>query len=208
MGKFYLETTNPDPETDLKVRYELHATSEISVTVPSSTTNYTIEKGDDVTDNVVVKNRKATLSGIVTDVSQSGFSVIGSIVDLLTKKSSVDDKAGPVEQYIEQLNERINNKETFSIYFSGILLPLHDCVITSFKYSKTNKYGGESWLISLSAQQIRYADRAKFVQEPTDDWKALVEKEKVEGGNKAPTREERIAANRNKGLLTAINNPQ
>lgn len=187
MGKFFLQTMELDPDSKKYVRYELHATSDIKVSTPSTTTNYPIEDGSSVTDNIVVQNKTLSLSGILTDVSTTDDTIVGGIVSALKSLVTGEEKndVQGVDTYIKELQARIDNKETFGVHFSKRLYAVRDCVITNFRYSKTNKYGGEAWLINIDLKQIRWANRAEFVLEPAEDWANLAEKAKEEGGSTA-----------------------
>jgi hypothetical protein len=174
MGKFYLQTSEVDRNTGDYVLYELHATTNISIAMTSTLTTYPIESGADVADNIVVKNKKIDLSGIVTDVSQAGTTVSGSTTDLLTSQAQDGNQIRSVEHYIEELKKRIDNKETFTVHFSNVLKPIRNCVITNFTYNKTNTLGGEAWMIKISLSEARFANRARFVAEPALDWQPLL----------------------------------
>lgn len=178
MGKFYIETSSSSVASGQKVIYELSATTDIRVKNGSKLTQYPAENGQSLVDNIVVDSSIISLSGIITDVS---FSDVVKYQDGVP----VGNGAEAVEKYIEQINARIKNREVFTFYFSNVLKPLRNCVITSFEYSKDNTLGGESWKVSISAQQVRFARRAQFVQEPAVVWKELTEKNKQGSGNKS-----------------------
>jgi len=168
-GKFYIKSE------DNELIYELSATTDIAISVPSKVSAYAIEDGSTVTDNIITKNETLSMSGIVTDVSQSsGLSPIGALIDVITQQEQGDSDIEEVEDYIRTLSLAISNKETFSVHFSDKLAYIPNCVITNFTYKKTNTLGGEAWLVSLSLKAIRIAKRAGRTGQPNDDFKTLV----------------------------------
>lgn len=169
MGKFFIQ-----PKGELDIFFELNATTDISISHASRVTSYPVESGANASDNVVIEPVKIELSGVLTDVKQAGF--VG-----LTR-SSQDYKKHP-EEYIKNLEDRVNNKELFTLYATDSLRPIDNVVVTSFKVRKDNKLGGNSWSVSLSLQQVRKASRAQVDVVVDDEFSNLLAGKTTSGAN-------------------------
>jgi len=179
MGKFYIETS----EVGLSGKYmifELSATTDISVAISNSLSQYPIEDGTLLTDHVIESPKIISFSGIVTDVASLSVNTGSDKQPFRT-----DTQADLVKQYIETLEQKIADRETFSIYFSNILKPVKNCFITRFSFSKNNTLGGEAWEISLEATRVRQAKRAEFVYVPNVNFRALLAQPKKAASTKA-----------------------
>lgn len=179
MGKFYLETSEVG-STGQYMIFEMSATTDIAVSISNSLSQYPIEDGSLLTDHVIESPKTISLSGIITDVASLSINT-GSEKQPFRTDTQVD----AVRQYIEILEQKINDRETFSVYFSNILKPVKDCFITRFSFSKNNTLGGEAWLLQLELTRVRIAQRAQFVYKPDVNWRALLAQPKKAASNKA-----------------------
>lgn len=185
MGTFYIETSPSSVASGQKVIYELSATTDITIKKGSKITSYPIQSGRQFVDNIVVDDGSISISGIITDVSFSDASTYAASDGSQLKGTGAE----LVEKYIEQIKSRIDNREVFTFYFSSVLKPLNDCVITNFTYSKDNTLGNESWKITIDAQPIRFGKRAQYVVEPAVAWESLTAPKKQGSGNKSTVSE-------------------
>ncbi len=183
MANFYLQ-----PQSDIMSLYELHATTDISVSFASEVTSYPIEDGSDVTDNVVLSAIEVSFQGILTDVKQEGSLLsIDTVKNLLT--SQKDEAAIKAKaEYIEDLRRLQKEKEIFLVYFSGDndgeLSDLELAILTQFDISKTAEIGS-SWEVSVTLQEIRVATRAQVDAQPSADFSALLAANKKGAGSSA-----------------------
>jgi len=178
MGKFYIETSEVGVSGKYMI-FEMSATTDVAVAISNSLSQYPIEDGTILTDHVVESPKVITLSGIITDIASITVNVGNNKQPFRT-----DMQVELVREYIETLEQKIADRETFSIYFSNILKPVTNCFITRFSFSKNNTLGGESWEISLEATKIRQAVRAEFVYAPNVDFRALLAQPKKAASTK------------------------
>ena len=168
MASFYLQ-----PLSDINSLYELHATTDISVSFGSSVTSYPIEDGADVTDNVVLEPIVVSFQGILTDVSQaSSLLSVDQIINRLTSQKDEAAIKSKVE-YIENLRTLQRDKELFLVYFSGDndgeLSDLETAILTGMDINKTAEIGS-SWEVSVEMQEARLASRAVTGAQPLVDY--------------------------------------
>ena len=182
MASFYIQ-----PENRPAILYELHATTSINVSFQSTVTEYKVEKGKDVSDNVVVGAATVSFSGILTDVKQSAFTVSNFIQEELLQK--IPDYQIPIDEYIEDLRARQANRERFYVYFSGDntkegLEGIDYAILTSLDLSKTTELGN-SWSIDISMKEVRLASRAQLEAQPSVDYSELLASNSAGAGNSA-----------------------
>lgn len=179
MGKFYIETSEVGSSGKYMI-FELSATTDISVGISNTLSQYPIEDGSLLTDHVVESPKTVSLSGIITDI------VSLSINEGIDKQPfRTDNSQDQVKKFIETLESKIDDRETFSIYFSNIIKPIKDCLITRFSFSKNNTLGGEAWQIQIEATKVRVAKRAEYVYRPDVNWGKLLAKKQVAASTKA-----------------------
>ncbi len=179
MASFYL---SPDGEPD--TRYELHATTNIKVGFSSTVTNYPIETGSAVSDNVVMNPASVSFTGVLTDVAQSKEISITNALNLITNKNPEVPKK--LELYIQELRDLQFNKTVFTVFFSGDddgkISQINKAILTQFDINKDSSLG-KSWAVDITLQEVRFATPAKTVDAPKDDFKHLTAKQKEGSGN-------------------------
>lgn len=180
MASFYLSPIDA-PE----VIYELHATTSIQVGFSSSVTNYPIETGSSVSDNIVMNPETVSFSGFLTDVSQTaGFSPITFITNLIKD----NDKGSPkkLKEYIEDLRLLQFEKIVFKVFFSGdsdtFAGEIDFAILTQFDLSKDPSLG-TSWGVTVTLQQVRFAQQAQLVAVPAEAFALLNAKNAKAQGN-------------------------
>ncbi|MCP3921259.1 MAG: hypothetical protein GY714_01610 [Desulfobacterales bacterium] len=178
MASFYL-TPFGEPEK----KYELHATTNINVSFSSTVTNYPIETGSSVSDNVVMNPASVSFRGVLTDVAQSKTVSITSALNLISGKNP--DVPKKLEEYIKDLRDLQFKKTVFTVSFSGNddgkISGIQKAILTKFDISKDASLG-KSWEVDITLQEIRFASRALTVDAPKDDFKHLTAKNKEDSG--------------------------
>lgn len=166
MPNFYLQ-----PKSYEKLFFELHATTEISVSFPSKLTSYPIETGQEVTDNIVLEPITVSFSGIITDVGS--FSSIGrnAADDAITNNDN--NTLLSIEDYIFYLRKLRSEKEVFAVWFSERISGIDfidSAILTTFDLSKTTEIGS-SWNVKIGLTEVRFANKAEVTSEPNADWR-------------------------------------
>ncbi|MCP4394937.1 MAG: hypothetical protein GY804_11825 [Alphaproteobacteria bacterium] len=181
MASFYL---TPFGKPDKK--YELHATTNINVGFSSTVTNYPIETGSSVSDNVVMNPASVSFTGVLTDVAQSKEISITNALNLIAKNNPEVPKK--IEEYINDLRSLQFKKTVFTVYFSGNddgkISEIQKAILTKFDISKDSSLG-KSWAVDVTLQEVRFATPAKTVDAPKDDFKHLTAKNKEDLGGTA-----------------------
>lgn len=130
--------------------FELSATTDATVSYDSKVTSFPVQDGSDSTDNVVLDPVMISISGIITDVSQSAALLSFS------RFLETDDQKTKVKNYISELEVQLNKKQLFTVVLPTIN-KVETCIVTSFTITKNNKLAGDAWLVSLNLQKVRQA---------------------------------------------------
>ena len=145
------------------VIYTMDATENIEYTLPVQSTNYSVEDGSDVSDNIALRPRTVSFSGVISDVKTSNSTAYLS-----------------TQEYIKALEFLRLNKDLFTIYFAADLPPMDNVFFESLKISqdKTNgtmevpeaeTYGISSFKVSFTVKELRFSAKAKVGKRRADE---------------------------------------
>lgn len=144
MATYYIKRSDTDEV------YALDATTDVSVQMSGTVTDFPIEDGSSVQDNYVNKNTTATFSGSIS-----------------TTKSLVNkDNLSPVD-YMDALKSMKKQKVLFDVYWRSDETPLVNCIFSTltFKQDATRGYINalvNSISVSFTVQEIRLANLAEL----------------------------------------------
>lgn len=182
MPNFYLQ-----PLSNFDIYFELHATTEVTASFPSTLTTYPIEKGQKVTDNIITDPVTVSFTGVLSDVGN--FSLLGELTNAATSAAGItntDNKTMlSLEDYIYELRKMRDDKEIFEVWFSqekNAIDPLEYAILTTFEMSKSAEQGA-SWSLTLELEEVRFADPAKVVAEARSDWQDTLAPKEEGAGN-------------------------
>jgi len=134
--------------------YTLDATEAIEHSLPVQSSSYAIEDGSDISDNIALKPRRVSFSGVISDVK------------------TVDSTAYlDTHDYIQGLEDLRWNKELFTLYFTSDQPPLLNVFFESLKISQDgvngtlvtpegDRYGVSSFKVSFTVKEFRFSSQA------------------------------------------------
>lgn len=155
----------------------LDATDSISYELPVQTTNYAVEDGSDISDNIALRPRTVSFTGIITDVK------------------SAQEKANlSTFEYISGLEAIRDKRELFKIYFSSDLPPLENVFFQSLRISQDNtngtlrtpdgdRFGLSSFKISFTVKEIRITNKIELGKIRADELNIAKESEATAATN-------------------------
>lgn len=150
----------------------LHATTEVSVSYPSSVTSFPVESGATITDNIIRGSDSVTFSGVITDLftsialDETGTSVATDPTVDLVRKS---------QEYVDRFKAKIDAKKTFDVYFGGSN-PIKNCVATDFNIKRDKSVGNTGYIISINFQQVRFKSASEVSAQPNADFAGIAAK--------------------------------
>lgn len=159
MSIYYILATIDEED----VVYMLDATESVEHTLPGQSTNYAIEDGSDISDNIALRPRTISFSGVISDIK--------------TRSSSAYLNS---HDYIQALEDLRGNKELFSIYYTADHPPLLNVFFESLKISQDNtngtlitpereSYGVSSFKVSFTVKEFRISTRAAVSKVRSDE---------------------------------------
>lgn len=182
MPNFYLQPTSND-----QLFFELHATTDISVSFPSKVTSYPIETGQEVTDNIVLEPVVISFTGVITDVGR--FSSIGRTSGNEAVTNSSNSTLLSIEDYVFYLRKLRDEKEVFSVFFSlknSGIDPIDYAILTGFELTKSSEQGS-SWSVNVELQEVRFANKAEVTAQAASDWQDIITKNEDAAANTGGT---------------------
>lgn len=142
---FYIQTQQGDI-------YELSVVSEIKISNPTSSTDFPIESGYNISDNVVNGNTRISYQGILTNIVN---------VSLLHDKGFRS-----IQENITALLDLRNSREYFSVNYDNrdtkdnILPALDYCVFNNLTFSRSSG-DSDSYKVSIDVKQLILSSKAK-----------------------------------------------
>lgn len=161
-------------------KYMLDSTSKVQVDDTGKLTTHPIQTGAQVSDHYVNNNVRISFSGVVSDikaVNNPAFrgrddEAADSTTTARNQSTTVLDTdnskiAATAQSYVQGLQDIKNRKIPFSIDVGNIGVFVN-CMFTALSIRQTSKNGTaqgpggdlDSFIISFSAEQIRFGDRA------------------------------------------------
>ena len=134
--------------------YVLDATEAVEHTLPVQSSSYASEDGSDISDNIALKPRTVSFSGVISDIKTTNSSAYLNTHD-----------------YIQGLEDLRWNKELFTIYFTADQPPLLNVFFESLKISQDSSngtlvtpqgdnYGVSSFKVSFTVKEFRFSSKA------------------------------------------------
>ena len=157
MSIYYIVTGEDDTEA-LPDVYMLDATETVEQNLPVQSTNFTVEDGSDISDNIALRPRTVSFSGVISDIKPASSKA---------KKKTID--------YIKGLEDIRDKRELFSIYYSVNKEPLtnvffeslnitQDSTNGTLRVGEANKDSISSFKVSFTVKEFRLSEKAKAVE--------------------------------------------
>lgn len=160
-------------------KYMLDSTSKVQVSNSGKLTKHPIQNGANVSDHYTNNNIEISFSGRISDIkSYRNPTYVDNFVEgegFVTRKASFDytivessNVAATAQSYIRGLQELKNDKIPFTISVGNIETYIN-CMFTNFSVMQDSSVGTiktsegdlDCFIISFTAEQIRFGDRAK-----------------------------------------------
>ena len=136
-------------------QWVLDATTSVNQSYRSSSTEFKIESGANVSDNLVNKNGVFNIAGVLTSVNSN-----------ISSENRVNAASNPnkVKDYIASLKKLRTDKRLFSVRMGNEILT--NCVFSSLDIELVSYYNSavQSYKITASVKQLRFGSRAKKVK--------------------------------------------
>jgi hypothetical protein len=120
-------------------------------------TEFPIDNGSDITDHVIIKPFKYSLSGIQSDYPDELFSIISSVADMVNKAERKSKTASDV------LVEAMEKRETLKI--TNGLKTLENMILTKINFPRDKKTT-YALKFSLDFKQVAFVETAQQVDVP------------------------------------------
>lgn len=150
MGIYYIKTQDD-------VYFELDSTSEIQVVFSGQATDYPIENGNSVADHYINKPTQITFNGTISDIKP-------------IRKAS---NSKTTKDYVDGLLKVKKSGTPFQINWAGNIDPIPNCVFESLTIEQNAQRGWNrgiaAYSITFTAKQIRLAEGAVLLDEPTEE---------------------------------------
>ena len=140
MATYYIKRSDTDEI------YALDSTTEVSVQLSGTVTDFPIEDGSSVQDNYVNKNTTSSFNGSIST----------------SKSLSNKDNLSP-DDYMEALQKMKKEKVLFSVYWHSTQPPLVNCIFSTLTFTQDSVRGHvnssvNSMGVSFTVQEIRLVD--------------------------------------------------
>lgn len=138
---------------------EMAANDKITITDNSDVTQYRMDYGSYIGDNVVNKNRKFSLSGVVSNIRSLLLAKRGDGETTGTAKPNQKT----VSDYFQLLERIRDSRDVVTLAFDPQIDNggAQDCIITQVSYTKTPQTG-DAYMVNMNLEQIRKTESATF----------------------------------------------
>ena len=170
---------------DELLQFDLSCTESAGSVLTADLTEYPIENGEFVSDNVIVKPRRVSMEGMITDVQ--GFFQINEEEEEVTYYNN------NTREFINRLQSLMLVKQPFTVQLGYNIF--NNMFLTSCGESQTKDLGfhneqTQAYAISLTFQQTRFATRAKTAVLTDDELAAIATERRAGVSAKEAVREE------------------
>lgn len=142
---------------------ELTVTTSISVANDSEVTQHPLENGDEITDNVVNKNKQITFSGMISDIRSYKGNAFGVNIPLVSSILPQEFTGLSVDKYLQEMDALKDSKELFTIIFDTRIYGkgLSNCLFNTFTYEKEVGIGS-AYMVTIGVTQVRIGSGLDF----------------------------------------------